>query len=205
MYPSTGQLYNKTLSSNLKINWLLDKYFNTLTHNNLFFFKTDASDKAISEILSQTSMTNNKLQSIAFYSQILSPAKLNYEIHAKKSLAIVASLQKWRAYLKDTNFQITIYSDHSNFLAFTTIKQLNQRQNCWSKLLTGYDFVIKHISGSSNAKADALSQRPDYMATPSIKLSPAILQSHQMVMVTMIDPKLVNLYAPSTFQTSQMI
>jgi len=60
--------------------------------------ETDASDFAISAVLSQ--VMNGQLHPIAFYSRKMDTAKINYDIHDKKLLAIVAALKEWRRYLE---------------------------------------------------------------------------------------------------------
>ena len=40
-------------------------------------------------------------------------------------------------------------------------KILNRRQARWAEILSGYDFVLDHISGSENP-ADGPSRHPDY-------------------------------------------
>jgi len=55
-----------------------------------FFLETDALDYAFGAILSQYG-DDNYLHPVAFYSRNFIASKINYEIHDKKLLAIVAS------------------------------------------------------------------------------------------------------------------
>jgi hypothetical protein len=55
-----------------------------------FLLETDASDFAISGILSQEH--EGSLRPVAFYSRKMSPPEMNYEIHDKELLAIIACL-----------------------------------------------------------------------------------------------------------------
>ena len=57
-----------------------------------YILKTDASDYAIKDTLEQK--INKKFYSIIFYFRKFTNAKLNYEIHDKKLLAIVAIFKK---------------------------------------------------------------------------------------------------------------
>ena len=141
---------------------------------------TDASDKAISGIIYQKN-DRDRLQPIAFYSRTLTSAEQNYDIFNKELLAIVASLRNWRIYLEGAAHQVTCFTDHSNLVPFTTSKELNRRQARWYELLGSYDFVIKHIPGSTNSKADALSRRPDYMSTEFSKMSPPLIRPSQLI------------------------
>jgi hypothetical protein len=55
-------------------------------------------------------------------------AELNYQIYDKELLAIVKSLQQWRADLACTNTVIHVWTDYKALEYFMTTKQLNQRQ-----------------------------------------------------------------------------
>jgi hypothetical protein len=89
-------------------------------------------------------------------------AEINYDIHDKELLAIVAALKEWRQYLEGAHHQIQIYTDHKNLKYFTTTKILNRRQARWAQELAGYDFKIFYRPGSANGKPDALSRRSEY-------------------------------------------
>jgi hypothetical protein len=123
--------------------------------------ETDASDRAIGAVHSQV-QKDGKLKLIAFYSRKLSPAELNYEIHDKELLAIVAALQEWRVCLEGSKHQVQVYTDHKNLLTFTKTKTLNRRQVRWSETLANYNIKILYRRGKDNGRADALSRRPDY-------------------------------------------
>ncbi len=122
--------------------------------------ETDASDFAIGMCLTQE--FNGKRHPIAYHSRKMSPAEQNYDIHDKELLAIVVALQHWRVYAEGAPGVIQIYTDHKNLLHFTTTKVLNKRQVRWSELLGQYKFQISYTPGPDNARADALSRRPDY-------------------------------------------
>jgi len=55
--------------------------------------ETNASDYAIGACLSQPDK-EGRLHSIAYYSRKITPPELNYDIHNKELLAIVAALKK---------------------------------------------------------------------------------------------------------------
>ena len=57
-------------------------------------------------------------------------AKLNYDIHDKEMLAIVRSLEQWRAELEGLQVEdpFSIYSDHRALEYFMTTKKLSARQ-----------------------------------------------------------------------------
>ncbi|RAL58210.1 hypothetical protein DID88_002313 [Monilinia fructigena] len=108
--------------------------------------ETDSSDFAIGAVLSQPGQ-NEKYQPIAFYSRKLSPAELNYEIYDKELLAIVDAFREWRVYLEGSKY--------------------TQRQVRWSETMANYNFKISYVKGSENARADALSRKPEYQENKS--------------------------------------
>ena len=89
--------------------------------------KTNASNYALRAILSQKN-PNKKFHPIAFYSQKLTPAEINYKIHNKELLAIIKAFKKWHHYLKGAKYKIKVFTNHQNLEYFTTAKVLNRRQ-----------------------------------------------------------------------------
>lgn len=124
--------------------------------------ETDASDYAIGACLSQPD-DNGKLHPVAFYSRSMSPAELNYDIHDKELLAIVAAFKQWKVYLEGPKHQVSILTDHKNLIYFTSTKVLNRRQVRWSEELAVFNYKITYQKGSENNRADALSRRSDYL------------------------------------------
>ncbi|KAH9255964.1 hypothetical protein BASA81_006002 [Batrachochytrium salamandrivorans] len=64
-----------------------------------FILETDASDYAISGVLSQYD-DSNTLRPIAFYARQMNSAEQNYEIYDKELLAVVESFKHWRHFLQ---------------------------------------------------------------------------------------------------------
>jgi hypothetical protein len=122
--------------------------------------ETNASNLAINACLNQK--YESRWHSMTYYSRKLSSAEQNYDIHDKKLLIIIASLEQWRIYAEKSS-KLTIYTDHKNLLHFIIIKQLNKKQMRWSKLLEQYKFTIQYTSEKKNEKANALSRRNDHM------------------------------------------
>ena len=52
-----------------------------------------------------------------------------------------------------------MYSDNQDLQFITRQENLNQRHVKWVEFMKNFTFVIKHISGSDNKVADALSRR----------------------------------------------
>ena len=123
--------------------------------------ESDASDFAIGAVLNQLG-DDQKLRPIAFFSRKLLPAEVNYDVHDKELLSIVECFKLWRHYLEDASHQIIVYSDHNNLQYFMGNKPLNRRQARWALALSSFNFSIQYRPGSKNARADALSRRPDF-------------------------------------------
>jgi hypothetical protein len=70
---------------------------------------------------------------------------------------VIQSLNKWRHYLIPKDF--ILYSDNQALQFITRQEKLNQRHTKWVEFMQNFTFVIKHIYGSDNNVADALSRR----------------------------------------------
>ena len=51
-------------------------------------------------------------------------------------------------------------TDHKNLEYFYSTKKLSRRQTKWAQILSWYNFIIMYQTGKQNAKADALTRRP---------------------------------------------
>jgi hypothetical protein len=129
-----------------------------------YVLETDASDFAISGILSQYD-DRNTLKPVAFFARQMIAAERNYEIYDKELLAIVESFRHWRHFLSGAQHPITVLTDHDNLKYFLSTANITQRQARWSLRLSEFDFIITHRPGSLNKKADALSRRRDFLPT----------------------------------------
>jgi hypothetical protein len=133
------------------------KYFEPSLPSTL---EVDSSDTVTSGVLLQPAEKESKiLHPIAYFSKKMLPAECNYSIGEKELLAIVNAFKEWRHYLEGAAHQITVLSDHLNLKEFTSTMKLNRRQARWAEKLAAYDFVITHVPGKSNGRADALTRR----------------------------------------------
>lgn len=120
-----------------------------------FDLHTDASDYAIGAVLSQTK------RPVAYFSRKLADSEINYAVHDKELLAIVAAFKHWRHHLAGAQHQVTVYCDHKNLTFFASKRILKQRHARWAEILSEYDFTLEYLPGQQNAAADALSRRSD--------------------------------------------
>jgi hypothetical protein len=115
-----------------------------------FKVKCDASRFAIEEVLSQED------RPIAYFSEKLNEAKLKYSTYDKEFYAIIQALKKWRHYLIPKEF--VLYSDNHALQFVTQQEKLNHKHAKWVEYMQNFTFVTKHISGTTNKVADALSR-----------------------------------------------
>lgn len=98
--------------------------------------ETDASAGVVAGVLSQRGKTEQEYRPVAFFSEAMQGAELNYGIHDKELLAVVRALQVWRAELiglQRNKFEVI--TDHSALEYFGKKQQLNLRQANWAELL----------------------------------------------------------------------
>jgi hypothetical protein len=96
-------------------------------------------------------------RTISYFSENSNDAKEKYSTYDKEFYAVIQALKKWGHYLIPKEF--VLYSDNQALQFITRQEKLNQRHAKWVEFMHNFTFVIKHISGSSNKVADALSRR----------------------------------------------
>ena len=82
---------------------------------------------------------------------------MKYSTYDKEFYAIVQALKKWRHYLIPKEF--VLYSDNHALQFVSQQEKLNQKHAKWVEYMQNFTFVIKHISGTANKVADALSRK----------------------------------------------
>ncbi|XP_074298964.1 uncharacterized protein LOC141629955 [Silene latifolia] len=119
--------------------------------NKLFEVECDASGVGIGAVLIQ------EKRPIAYFSEKLNGARLNYSTYDKEFYAIVRVLDHWSHYLRPKLF--ILHSDHEALKHIHGQQKLNQRHAKWVEFLQSFTFSSKYKTGSSNILADALSRR----------------------------------------------
>ena len=79
-----------------------------------FILETDASAFAVSGVLSQVQDDDGLLHPVAFYSHKMTPAEINYEIHDKELLAIIACFKEWCYLLLGAQYVTIVLTDYKN-------------------------------------------------------------------------------------------
>ncbi len=128
---------------------------------NPFELEVDASSFTIGATLSQQDEWK-RWHLVAYFLETLSEAERNYDVYDRELLAIVKSLRHWRVYLAGAPHQIVIHTDHANLLYWKELRKISRRVAREFQELSEYNFILKHIAGMKNARADVLSRRSDY-------------------------------------------
>ncbi|KAI5409111.1 hypothetical protein KIW84_054787 [Lathyrus oleraceus] len=105
---------------------------------------------------------------LAYFSEKLKGAALNYSTYDKELYSLVRALQTWQHYLLPKEF--VIHSDHESLKHLKGQGKLNKRHAKWVEFLEQFPYVIKHKKGKSNVVADALSRRHVLLSTLETKV-----------------------------------
>ncbi|KAI9157174.1 hypothetical protein LWI28_017969 [Acer negundo] len=122
-----------------------------------FKIKCDASGIGIGAVLMQEG------RPIAFFSEKISGAALNYPTYDKKMYALVRTLETWQHYLWPKEF--VIHSDHESLKHLKGQHKLNKRHAKWLEFIITFPYVIKYKKGKENVVANALSRRYVLLST----------------------------------------
>lgn len=118
--------------------------------NKDFTLTTDASDKALGAVLTQSG------HPIGYASRTLSETEQKYNTTEKELLGIIWACQQFRPYIYGRKFYIE--TDHQPLVWLSKLKEPNAKLTRWKLKLQEYDFEIKHKKGAENRVADALSR-----------------------------------------------
>jgi hypothetical protein len=111
----------------------------------------NASGNGIGDVLMQ------EKRPIAYFSEKLSGAQLNYPIYDKELYALVRVSHVWEHYLRPHEF--VLHTDHETLKYLKGQTKLNKRHAKWSEFIESFPYVIKYIKGKENVVADALSRK----------------------------------------------
>lgn len=118
-----------------------------------FVVEVDAS------VLSQRSLSDQRLHPCAFFSKRLSPAERNYDVGNWELLAVKMELEEWRHWLKGAELPFVVWTDHKNLEYIHSAKRLNSHQARWTLFFGRFKFTLTYRPGSRNVKPDALSRQ----------------------------------------------
>ncbi|XP_019058301.1 PREDICTED: uncharacterized protein LOC109116762 [Tarenaya hassleriana] len=127
-----------------------------------FEVECDASGVGIGAVLMQEG------KPIAYFSEKLSGAQLNYPTYDKELYALVRTLQTWQHYLWSKEF--IIHTDHEALKHLKGQQRLNKRHAKWVEFIEIFPYVIRYKQGKENVVADALSRRHNLLVSLDSKL-----------------------------------
>jgi hypothetical protein len=127
-----------------------------------FEIECDASGIGIGAVLMQ------EKRPIAYFSEKLNGAVLNYPTYDKELYALVRALETWQHYLWPKEF--VIHTDHESLKHLKGQGKLNRRHAQWMEFIETFPYIIKYKQGKENIVADALSRRYALISTLNAKL-----------------------------------
>ena len=153
-----------------------------------YYLQTDASDIAVSAILSQKH-DNDLLRPIQYWSKKLNGPELNYFPTEKEAFAIFLAFKKFETFLLLNKTHVI--TDASALLAFYGTKDItNRRILRWALYVGQFEHDVTHIKGPDNVLADLVSRCVTYpcdvmtsilanRSVPNSNLSQQNIISHQ--------------------------
>ncbi|KAK1594300.1 hypothetical protein QYE76_017694 [Lolium multiflorum] len=130
--------------------------------NKQFEIECDASGIGIGGVLMQEG------RPIAYFSEKLSGAKLNYPIYDKELYALIRVLEVWQHYLWPKEF--IIHSDHEALKYLKAQSTLHRHLAKWVEFIEYFPYIIKHKKGKDNIVADALSRKTMLLTHLDVKI-----------------------------------
>lgn len=119
-----------------------------------FILQTDASGLALGAVLQQE--VDGALAPIAYASRLLNPSERKRTVYELECAAVVFGVEKFSTYLEVAPFELQTDNAALSWL-FEHPKQIGKLGR-WILFLSRYKFEIKHIRGTINKVADALSR-----------------------------------------------
>ncbi|XP_031126079.1 uncharacterized protein LOC116028495 [Ipomoea triloba] len=116
-----------------------------------FELECDASGIGIGAVLMQDK------RPIAYFSEKLGGATLNYPTFDKEFYAIIRALETWQHYLWFKDF--ILHTDHEALKHLKGQSKLNKRHAKWLEFIEAFPYKIAYKKGTENKVVDALSRR----------------------------------------------
>ena len=135
----------------------------------MFVLDTYASVVAISGKLHQEQEWNGRtvLRPIAYGSKVLSDAEMKYGAPEPEMLAVVSSVEKYRAYLGSAPFKLRV-----DIRALSWLKMYSMDQSFIGRCIVrlgGYHMIIEHRMRDKHQNADSLSKKTEFYERIELK------------------------------------
>lgn len=124
-----------------------------------FVLQVDASHVGAGAVLMQSDDFGID-KPVSFFSKKFNPYQLNYSTIEKEMLALVWALKHFDVYLGSGVVPVVVFTDHNPLTFLNSLQCPNHRLVRWSLFLQSYWLDIRHLKGSDNVVADALSRAP---------------------------------------------
>jgi hypothetical protein len=105
---------------------------------------------------------------IAYFSEIISGARLNYSIYDKELYALVRVLEVWQHYLWPKEF--IIHSDHEALKYLKEQSNLHRHLAKWVEFIESFPYIIKYKKGNDNVVDNALSRKHILLTQCDVKV-----------------------------------
>ena len=96
-----------------------------------FFLTTDTSAYSVGAILLQEGELNPRTQKpmlrpVAYYSNMFTPTKRNYDIYEQEFLGVLKALKHFRPHVAAMEIPVTILTDHTNLTHWKAMRKVNR-------------------------------------------------------------------------------
>ncbi|PKI78148.1 hypothetical protein CRG98_001476 [Punica granatum] len=121
----------------------------------------DASKVGIGAVLSQNYI------SVAYFSEKLFGAKLNYSTYDVEFYVVVQAVKYWQHYL--FHWEFVLYTDREALKYLHRQDKVSPWHATWITYLQCFTFVVKHEAGVTNRVANALSRMSNFLVNMRIE------------------------------------
>ena len=128
-----------------------------------FILTTDASDVAISYVLSQEDEGGAE-HPIAYSGRALRKAELAWTTTEKEALAVISGFKFFNPYLIN-NFT-TVVTDHNALVHIKSNTKMTGKVAWWALILQSYHYKVIHKKGRLNTNADTISRLENFPEEP---------------------------------------
>ena len=171
---STQKARNTSLEWSAPATTAFDKIKDTLAQSTMLShpqpdaelcLMTDASDVAVGAVLQQK--VDNHWQPLGFFSKRLQPAETRYSAFGRELLAVYLSIRHFRHHLEGRQF--FVWTDHKplTYALHKSITRHSPREIRHLDFISQFTTDIRHVRGTENTVADALSRISSLNPLPS--------------------------------------